>query len=413
MRAQSRLTLVALACVVGLLGSSVGSASLASPTAQSQPSPVLFTRFASSGAFSLGTFEGVVPDGEALTLAPDATNGTWTSPPVEPGFAFGRLVASWNAATPAAGWIRVEAQATVDDGRATPWYVLGLWAQDDTAFTRTSMAGQSDADVRVETDELRARADRLVGYRLRVTLQRQGSEDASPSVRLLGAVVASAAPASAGEASLWAGGEGVELTVPAYSQETHARHFPHWGGGGEAWCSPTSTQMVVEYWGHAPTAEELAWVGAGHADPSVDLAARGTFDAAYGGTGNWPFNAAYAARYGLTAFVTRLRSLVEAEQLIRAGIPLVASIKVAPGGLNGFLFPGGTDGHLVVIVGFDAAGNPIVNDPAAWSNATVRRVYDRAQFERAWLGGSAGIVYVIHPPHVSLPPTPLDASTNW
>ena len=33
-------------------------------------------------------------------------------------------------------------------------------------------------------------------------------------------------------------------------------------------------------------------------------------------------------------------------------------------------------------------------DPAAATAKTVRRVYDRGQFERAWVGGSGGTVYV-------------------
>jgi Peptidase_C39 like family len=89
--------------------------------------------------------------------------------------------------------------------------------------------------------------------------------------------------------------------------------------------------------------------------------------------------------------------LTEAEQFLAAGIPLVASIATGPHELAGFLFAGGTDGHLVVIAGFTDAGDPIVIDPAATSDATVRRVYDRGQFERTRLGGSGGIVYVIHP----------------
>jgi len=91
----------------------------------------------------------------------------------------------------------------------------------------------------------------------------------------------------------------------------------------------------------------------------------------------------------------------------------VASIASRPGELDGFLFAGGTNGHLVVIVGFDAQGRPIVNDPAAWSNASVRRVYDRAQFERVWQRGSAGTVYVIYPPEVTLPSVAADATPNW
>jgi hypothetical protein len=171
--------------------------------------------------------------------------------------------------------------------------------------------------------------------------------------------------------------------------------------------------MVVEYWGRGPTVDDLAWVDPRYADPGVDAAARGTYDAAYHGTGNWPFNTAYAARYGLEAFVTQLPSLAAAEPFLRAGIPLVASIAARPGELQGFLFSGGTNGHLVVIVGFDAAGNPIVNDPAAWTDAGVRRVYARGQFERVWLRGSAGTVYVIHPPEVPLPPPPADGPSPW
>jgi hypothetical protein len=53
----------------------------------------------------------------------------------------------------------------------------------------------------------------------------------------------------------------------------------------------------------------------------------------------------------------------------------------------------------------------VVNDPGAPDPATVRRVYRRAEFEAAWRGGSGGIVYVVHPPSVPLPPRPAEA--NW
>ena len=51
-----------------------------------------------------------------------------------------------------------------------------------------------------------------------------------------------------------------------------------------------------------------AWVDAGYADRVVDHVARMTYDHGYGGTGNWPFNTAYAARRTGHAFVTRLRT---------------------------------------------------------------------------------------------------------
>ncbi len=381
-------------------------------TQAATPPPIQFTRFASASAFAGGTMAGLLADGGRLVIASGASSGTWLSPPIEPGFAFTRLVASWIADTPADGRLRVDAQVTTVLGETSDWYALGTWAANDHAGARTSINGQADALGRVDTDTLSARADPFGSYALRVRLDRASSDDASPSVRMLGAQV-SAFKYSSGPTSTPLASDTVELPVGALSQEVHARQYPQWGGGGEAWCSPTSTEMVIEFWGKGPTDDDLAWVDPTYADPSVDFAARSTYDAAYRGTGNWPFNTAYAARFGLDAFVTQLRSLAEAERFIRAGIPLVASIASGPGELDGFLFPGGTNGHLVVIVGFDANGRPIVNDPAAWTNSTVRRVYDRAQFERAWLRGSAGTVYVIHPVDVPLPPPPDDATPNW
>ena len=227
-------------------------------------------------------------------------------------------------------------------------------------------------------------------------------------MRLLGAIASSAGTA-ARETSAPGVAAGIELRVRPYAQSIHTGEYPQYGGGGAAWCSAASTAMVMEYWGLGPSAAELAWVDPALADPCVDHAARFTFDAAYDGTGNWPFNTAYAAHFGLDAFVTRLRSLAEAELFLAAGIPLVASIAAGPGELDGFLLPQGTAGHLVVIVGFTDEGDPIVNDPAAPSNDAVRRSYDRAQFERVWLEGSGGAVYVITPPGTALPPSP----GNW
>src|SRR5207302_5908738 len=91
---------------------------------------------------------------------------------------------------------------------------------------------------------------------------------------------------------------GLELPVPAYAQNIHKGQFPEYGGGGENWCSPTSTEMVVEYWGRGPRAEDMSWIPADLPDRTIDYAARYTYDYSYEGTGNWPFNTAYAAEFG-------------------------------------------------------------------------------------------------------------------
>ena len=332
-------------------------------------------------------------------------DGTWTGPWARPGFELDEVIPSWNADTAAGSYVEVELQGRSPDGVETGWYALGRWAYGDDDFERRSVPAQGDAHGDVATDTFRA-ATPLVEYRLRVRLNAGGV--GVPRVRLVAAIAAGVEPGER-QASAPGPGVGIELEVPPYAQSPHDGDYPQYGGGGAGWCSPTATAMVLAYWGAGPSAADLAWVDPAHVDACVDHAARFTFDAAFDGTGNWPFNTAYAAHFGLDAFVTRLRSLQEAEQFVAAGIPLVASIAAGPGELDGFLLPQGTDGHLVVIVGFTPGGDPIVNDPAAPSNDAVRRTYDRLQLERAWLDGSRGTVYVITPPGRALPPSP----GNW
>ncbi|MBI2325587.1 MAG: C39 family peptidase [Chloroflexi bacterium] len=340
------------------------------------------------------------------------TSGTWISGWHEPGFTFTRLVPSWNADTPDGTWIEIEVQTRRSSGGETKWWSFGSWAYGDGTIKRASVRGQRDADGDVDIDVLLANAP-MSAYRARLTLARVAGSAQAPVVRLVTAVASDPATATTSVPSPVGPGAGKELPVPPYSQEIHAGEYPEYDGGGEAWCSPTSTAMVLSYWGKGPSPADLAWVAARHQDPQVDHAARYTYDATYRGAGNWPFNTAYAARNGLRAFVTQLRSLNEAERFIAAGIPLVASVRIAPGALPGFLLPQGSPGHLLVISGFTASGDVISHDPAANSNADVRRVYPRARFEQVWLGGSHGTVYVIHPPTTPLPPRIPDSTPNW
>jgi hypothetical protein len=104
---------------------------VALPAAAASGPEIQFTRFGSASAFGAGTPSGVVADGDVLILAPGEVSGTWVSPSVQPGRRFSRLVASWNADTPGASRLRVEAQATTSVGETSNWYVLGIWAAED------------------------------------------------------------------------------------------------------------------------------------------------------------------------------------------------------------------------------------------------------------------------------------------
>jgi hypothetical protein len=167
--------------------------------------------------------------------------------------------------------------------------------------------------------------------------------------------------------------------------------------------------MVLAHWGAEPTPEHYAWVEPPGPRPVVVHAARHCYDHAYAGAGNWSFNTAYAGRYGVDAFVTRLRSLVEAEAFIAAGIPLIVSAAFRADEVPGLGYD--TAGHLMVLVGFTVDGDPVLNDPYAPDDDAVRRTVPRQRFEAVWQRGSGGVAYVLRPPSVPLPPPPAQA--NW
>ncbi|MGW1562184.1 peptidase C39 family protein [Streptomyces sp. NPDC002144] len=335
---------------------------------------------------------------------------TWTSPDHTLRVPATEVVASWNAHTPAGTWLQVELQGRYSDGTETPWYVMGRWAAGDQDIKRTSVDGQTDGKSSIWTDTFAVddatTGLRLVSYRLRLTLHRKPGTGLTPTVWRLGAMGSDVPDRFTVPAST--PGPARELTVPRYSQEIHKGQYPEYDNGGEAWCSPTSSQMIIEYWGGRLTPGQLAWVDPSYADPQVDHAARFTYDYQYEGCGNWPFNAAYAATYdNLQGVVTRLGSLTDVETLIAAGIPAITSQSFLKEELTGAGY--GTSGHLMTVIGFTADGDVIANDPASPSDEAVRRVYRRREFENIWLrtkrynasgkvvSGSGGVCYLYFP----------------
>ncbi|HYY54259.1 MAG TPA: peptidase C39 family protein [Candidatus Dormibacteraeota bacterium] len=293
--------------------------------------------------------------------------GTLRSPVLELA-PFDEVVPSWTALTPPGTWLEVRARVAFVK-RWTRWYSLGVWAERDEPVARHSVPGQRDADAEVATDTLRVA---VAAQTLQVELGLFTlSPQALPVVTSLSLASSSEAepPAFRAERAAW----GRVLEVPPRSQMVHR-------DGGEAWCSPTSVAMVLAYHG---------------VDVGVPAAAAATYDWAYDGCGNWPFNTAFAARFGMDAHVARFSSMYELERSIAEGLPLVASYAWKEGELPGAPLPA-VDGHLGVVIGFDDRGDPVVNDPAARTDDEVRRTYPRVEFERQWRR-SRGTVYVIRP----------------
>lgn len=294
-----------------------------------------------------------------------ATAGGRLETPVMEVAPFNELIPSWNVTGPAGSALQLEVRVRRPDGRWTPYFGFGTWrasgARRSAPVTRT-------ADGTVNTDTLTL-GFRSTAFQTRVTL------GAGLQVHLLSVNTSDTAlrlrdQGKAGQHNAW----NRVLDVPRRSQMIYP-------GGGEVWCSPTSVSMLLGFWNRPVP---------------VPVAAAATFDQAYDGYGNWSFNTAYAWRPCPPAYVTRLGSLRDAEVFVQRSIPLAVSIRFQAGELPGAPLSW-SNGHLLVLAGFDARGNPVVNDPAAPSDAIVKRTYPRAVFERLWLNHAGGMAYVMAP----------------
>ena len=366
--------------------------------------PGLAAYRAADNAFAAWELTGLAlhPDG-TLALTPDSDGGEAIGPIQQTAAPFRELIASWNALTPTGTWTETLARINLDpeSDRWTRWYSLGVWTSADGPVTRHSVARQDDAAARVATDVISLRAADAAHFQLAIRLHRHPGTAESPVVRALFA--ATSAPPHVPSAISRPTHTDLLVELPQCSQMIYP-------DGGNVWCSPTCVSMVLARW----------LKDASPCEPRVRAAVNGVYDHVYRGHGNWPFNTAYAFHAAhrpawiqhaaehapaadLEAYVFRLPDLAAAEPWLAAGIPLVLSYGWRQGELTGAPIAT-SSGHLVVLAGFDRRGDPIIHDPAAPSNETVRRTYRRDQIERLWLSHSAGTTYAIHP---AGHPTPL------
>lgn len=315
---------------------------------------------------------------------------TVTSPVWTAATAFDTVTPSFEALTPAGTWIEVHVSAhVVATGEWTKDYSLGVWAHDSSTVRRHSVPGQKDAMGDVVTDrlELASLADAIS---VTVTLFAADETDVStsPQLRAVSAITGLRAtapkPITAPNPSFW----NKTLAVPKLSQMVYP-------DDSSSWSAPTSSSMLLGYWGVTATPPKAAQL-------SSDIVA--------GGPGNELFDTAFAsaaANGGLHSIVTRLASFAQVEPLIAHGIPVAISLAYDDGELAGAPLSHAS-GHVIVVKGFDAAGQVVVNDPAFASDDTVETTYDRSELSAAWLR-AGGTTYVVWPEGKKLPVDPARA----
>ena len=303
------------------------------------------------------------------------------SPEIKSHIPWNELIVSWNAEAPTGTFLKIEASGHLSDHQ-TEFYKLGNWSLDGKAFPRSSVRGQKDADGYVHTDTLILNQPASAA-RIRVTLG--GTNGAMPKLRFLGLSFSHTKVSTADRPpnhAAW----GKTISTPERSQ--------HGYPNAKGWCSPTSLSMTLARWADVLHRPEM--------NLTVPEVAAAVYDPEFGGTGNWPFNAAFAGSFpGMRSYVTRFDDLSEVEDWIAAGIPVILSARwdlLQPGR------PLDTAGHLVVCIGISESGDVVINDPATRleKGEQVRRVYKRENVIRSWTK-SHNTVYLVYPESARIP----------
>jgi hypothetical protein len=295
------------------------------------------------------------------------------SPEIKSGIPWNELVVSWNADASPGTFLKVEAMA-ISAGHQTKLFTLGNWSPDNQIFPRTSVRGQKDATASVDTDTmiLTQPAD---AAQIRVTLD--GTNGAVPILKFLGLSFANTKmPAATRPPNRAAWGK--IISTPEHSQHGY----------------PTSLSMALSRWAEILNRPEM--------NLTVPEVAAAVYDHDFKGTGNWPFNTAFAGSFnGMISYVTRLDDISEVEDWIAAGIPVILSARwdwLQPGR------PLDKDGHLIVCIGFTETGDVVINDPATRleKGESVRHIYKRADVIHSWTK-SHNAVYLVYPETAKIP----------
>lgn len=286
-----------------------------------------------------------------MELLPGACRGCLLSP-VVPLPEFRECVGSWNAFS-SHGDVELQVRLLSSSGRWSGYVSFGVWTRQPAG--RCGGSSREHSGIQFDIDRLIARPV-AVALQYRVFLRRRNLSEPSPRLRQVAVTTVPGAPQKS--PPLLAGLR--LLPVPPRSQ----RAVP---AIGRFLCSPTSLAMAMACHGvDLPTAQVAAQVF----DPSSSL------------YGNWPFNTAAAAEFGLTAHVEYAASLRTVQDYLLAGLPVIASIR--PG-----VLADGTrsEGHLVVVRGFHCHGNSgrlFLNDPWGQTPSEIRQCWKLERFERCW-----------------------------
>ena len=292
-------------------------------------------------------------NGDFLELKENVAQGCLETAVVEVS-KFTEITPSWNSMTNKNNSVELLIKIRIQN-EWTPYISYGIWSTD--GFNKGIKEHDRYELVRVTEDRIFVK-DNKFGDAVQIKVIFRGN---NPKLKMI------AFSTNSGEDEEQEGDYlRIIENVPMISQLASGHKDSH------SICSPTSLTMTLKYHGK---------------DLELNDVTKGTFDTGSELYGNWPQNVAFAGEQGMKAYTKKCKTINPVKNLIARNIPVVASVvskdkNALEGAISAF-----PSGHLMVVVGFqikDGIEYIVVNDPAANSDAEVRKYYKLDQWTNVW-----------------------------
>ena len=264
---------------------------------------------------------------------------------------FTEIVGSWSAiSSKETGTVELQYRVLVD-GVWSDYVSYGAWKLGDKSYSKTKTT--ADKLVEIDLDIISVLNGKTASaYQYKVTFKRT-EEQTSPLLRLVG----SALDLGLSDVDVNVSSDHVEYDVPMLNQNI----VP---GIGNSICSPTSTTMLLKYFGH-----DFSDMGYTY---EHEYMAHAVYDFGASVYGNWTYNVAVMGAYGEYAYVKRFTGPNDLINHLEQIGPVALSVK---GNMQGYYT---TAGHLLVCKGYKIVDGEyifICNDPNL-KNVEVEYTYE-------------------------------------
>jgi Peptidase_C39 like family/Secretion system C-terminal sorting domain len=300
-------------------------------------------------------------DGENVVLSDGVTSGYVIFDSDSSEFPFNRGLPSWNGHVPndSSSFKVLMRYYNQSSAVWSPWLTIGFWkANIWSSYGYTSYSG---GKIDIDNAVLNSYNSK---WQFKVEMKRTSISQPSPSLYKLGFFVSDQKTTDNVNINSIVADKPNSILIKT---EHYYQYSLDPGIGGDI-CSPTSVSMVLRSYNI-------------NVDPLQF--ARDNYDTYYGMFGIWPRAVQNAAEYGLEGAVTRYRTWSQAYKILAAGGRIVMSVGEP-------LYAG----HLMMLAGFDAAGNPLVHDPARKNGYAYK--FDKTSLSESWFN-KGGVAYTFYP----------------